>query len=235
MRDDDELDRLLAPLPSGLHGLPREHVVRSQRLRILTAMVAVAGTEGYAATTVTGVLARASVSRKTFYEQFADREHCFLAAAEAVLERALAGLRAAYAAEAPWPERLRRALAWGLDALAAHEPEARVLLVELPAAGPRALALRDHALHELLPLFGPGFDAAPAGAAVPASMPEAIAGACCELLGARIRHGGAAELPALLPDLLYCALAPFVGPVAAAGALDAGSPRRGRRGRAVRV
>ncbi|HEX4807177.1 MAG TPA: TetR/AcrR family transcriptional regulator [Conexibacter sp.] len=230
---DDELERLLAPLPSGRHGLPREQVVRSQRLRILTAMIAVAGADGYAATTVTSVLARASVSRKTFYEQFADREHCFLAAAEAVLDRALDGLRAAYAPAGPWPERLRRTLAWGLDALAAHEAEARVVLVELPAAGPRALALRDRALHELTPLFAPGFDAAPAGVAVPPSMPVAVVGAVGELLGARIRHGGVAELPALLPDLLYCALAPFTGPIAAAEASAPDRPRRVRRGRAA--
>jgi AcrR family transcriptional regulator len=219
---EDELNLLLAPLPSGRHGLPREQVVRSQRLRLLNAAIAVAGTDGYAAMTVSAVLARANVSRKTFYEQFADREHCFLAAYELVAERALAGVRAAYASEAPWPERLRDALAWGLRALAAHEPEARVVFAEALAAGPRALELRDRTLRELTPLFAPGFDAAPADAAIPRSMPQAIAGACCELIGTELRHGSAAHLPLLLPDLLFCALAPFVGPEVAADAIAPG-------------
>lgn len=213
---DEELDWLLAPLPSGRHGLSREQVVRSQRARLLKAAIAVAGTDGYTAMTVTAVLARANVSRKTFYEQFADREDCFLAAYARVAERAIAGVRAAYAVEAPWPQRLRAALAWGLAALAAHEAEARVVFVEAPSAGPRALELRDRALLELTPLFAPGFDAAPAGVAIPDSMPQAIAGAHCELLAGWIRHRRTADIPQLLPDLLYCALAPFLGPVAAA-------------------
>ncbi len=233
MNEQDELNWLLAPLPSGRHGLSREHVVRSQRLRLLSAAVAVAGTDGYAAMTVSAVLARANVSRKTFYEQFADREHCFLAAYEHVAEHALAGVRTAFAIDAPWPERLRAALGWGLHALAAHEAEARVVFVEALAAGPRALELRDRTLRELTPLFAPGFDAAPAGAAIPPSMPQAIAGAFCELIGTQIRHGAAARLPQLLPDLLFCALAPFVGPVAASDALEPAPVRTVRRRRQV--
>jgi AcrR family transcriptional regulator len=218
---DDDADWMLAPLPSGRHGLPREHVARSQRARLLRAAVAVAGAEGYAGMTVSAVIAAASVSRKTFYEQFADREHCFLASYDLVVARALAGMRAAYGSEQRWPARVRTGLAWALDALAAHPHEARVAFVEVLTAGPRALERRDRAVRELTPLLAPGFDAAPAGAAVPATMPAAIAGALCELIGARIRQGGVAQLPELLPDLLFCALAPFLGPVAAAEALAA--------------
>jgi AcrR family transcriptional regulator len=216
---EEDLDWMLAPLPSGRHGLPRELVARSQRLRLLNATIAVAGAEGYAATTVTAVIARANVSRKTFYEQFADKEDCFLAAYELVVERARAGILEAYAVEAPWTGRVRAALAWALDALAAHPHEARIAFIEVLTAGPRARERRDLALRDLASLFAPGFEAAPAGAGVPASTPTAVAGALSELIAARIRRGGAEQLPQLLPDLLYCTLAPFVGPVAAAEAL----------------
>jgi len=214
-----DLDWLLAPLPSGRHGLTREQVAHSQRLRLLSSAIAVAGSEGYAAMTVSAVIARANVSRKTFYEQFADREHCFLAAYELIVDRALAGLRAAYAIDAPWPERLRAAIDWALHALAAHPSEARVAFVEVLAAGPRALGLRDRALHELKPLFAPGFDVAPAGLTIPGSMPLAISGTFGELIGLQVRQGDVTQLTRLLPDLLYCALAPFLGPVAAAAAV----------------
>jgi AcrR family transcriptional regulator len=229
---EDDVDRLLAPLPSGRHGLAREEVVRSQRLRLLGAAVAVAGSEGYAAMTVSSVIACANVSRKTFYEQFADREHCFLAAFELLVARALAGVRAAYGIAATWPERLRAVLAWALDALVRRPHEARVAFVEVLAAGPRALARRDRALRELTPLFAPGFDAAPAGLSVPASMPAAVAGGLHELIAARVRHGAAEQLPQLLSEALFCAFAPFVGPVAAA---ELSAPRapalaRGRSG-----
>lgn len=217
--DARDVDWLLAPLPSGRHSLTREQVARSQRLRLLGAAIAVAGSEGYAAMTVSAVIAHANVSRKTFYEQFADREHCFLSAYELVVERALAGVRAAFAIDAPWPERLRSAIGWALQALAANPCEARVAFVEVLAAGPRALRLRDLALQEVVvPLFGPGFDVAPAGVTIPPSMPLAISGTFGELIGLQIRTGDVTRLPLLLPELLYCALAPFVGPVAAADA-----------------
>lgn len=217
MRDED-VDWLLAPLPSGRHGLSREQVARSQRARLLRAVIAVAGTGGYAAMTVSAVIAQANVSRKTFYELFADREDSFLAAYELVVERALSGVQTAFAIDAPWPERLSAALAWALDALAAHPNETRVAFVEALAAGPRVLERRDRALRELTPLLTPGFDAAAPGASVPASMPIAIVGAFGELIGAHVRRGTTADLPRLLPDLLYCALAPFLGPRAAAEA-----------------
>lgn len=218
MRTED-LDRLLAPLPSGRHGLPREHVVRSQRMRLLHAAIAVAGTDGYAAMTVSATIAHANVSRKTFYEQFADREDCFLAAYGLLLDRGLARIRAAYARERDAVAGVRRSLAWTLEALARHPQETRVVFVEALAAGPRAWAVRDRALRELASLLAAGFAATPAWAAVPASMPQAVVGALCELIGARVRDGGAGDLPGLLPDLLFCALAPFLGPDAAGDAL----------------
>ena len=67
-------------LPSGRHGLTREAVVASQRSRLIDAMAQVVAERGYPATTVADVVERAGVSRRTFYEQFADKEACFLAA-----------------------------------------------------------------------------------------------------------------------------------------------------------
>jgi AcrR family transcriptional regulator len=213
---EQDVEWMLAPLPSGRHGIPREDVVRSQRLRLLNAAIAVAGASGYPAMTVTAVIGGAGVSRKTFYELFADREDCFLAAYDLVAQRALAGMNAAYAIDAPWPERLRAALAWMLQALAARPHEARIAFVEVLGAGPRALDRRDRALGEVMKLLVPGYDAAPPGTAIPASTPAAVAGALHEVVGLRVRAGEVAQLPELLPDLLYCALAPFLGPTAAA-------------------
>src|ERR671930_1076961 len=68
------------PLPRGPHGLPRDVVVKSQRSRMLGALVEVVAEKGYVATTVADVIGRAGVSRTTFYEQFKDKEDCFLIA-----------------------------------------------------------------------------------------------------------------------------------------------------------
>ena len=211
----------MAPLPSGRHGLPREYVVASQRMRLLDAALIVAGTDGYAAMTVSAVIKRAGVSRKTFYEQFADREQCFLAAFDELAQQGLAAARAVFETDAPWSERLADALAVTLAGLAAHPHRARVAFVEVLHAGPRAIARRDAVIREVLAFLRPGYEDAPVGVAVPALMPEAIAGALCELVAGAIRRGRAESLPALLPDLLYCALAPFVGPAEAAAQCSA--------------
>lgn len=214
MREED-VELLLAPLPSGRHGLARELVVRSQRIRLLRAAVEVAARDGYAGMTVSAVIARASVSRKTFYELFADREDCFVAAYELVTEQALRGLQAMFDVAAPWTTRLRDSLGWALDALARHPDQARIAFVEVLAAGPRALQQRDRFVEQLAALLTGGFDAAPADVAVPASTPAAVVGALSELIAAHVRRGTVEALPALLPDLLYCAFAPFLGPVGA--------------------
>ena len=66
-------------LPKGRHSLPQEYVVASQQRRLLRAMADAVAENGYAATTVADVVARAGVSRKTFYERFDGKQECFLA------------------------------------------------------------------------------------------------------------------------------------------------------------
>src|SRR5262249_28796564 len=83
-------------LPAGRHKLPREFVVRSQRDRLLDAMAQACAAEGYGRATVAAVIARAGVSRKTFYEQFSDREDCFLAAYDAIVSQFIERVIAAY-------------------------------------------------------------------------------------------------------------------------------------------
>jgi AcrR family transcriptional regulator len=213
-----------AKLPSGRHGLPRDVVTADQRGRLLASAVYVAATDGYSEMTVDDVIKVAEISRKTFYEHFKDKEDCFLAAFDDVLERARAGARSdlASVARKPWPRLVRAQLAWGLGALDANPGEALVLLVEVLSAGPKARERRADALAELAHLFEPGYAVAPAQAAIPPSMPIAIAGGLDELLRRRAAEDDAAPLAALLPDLHYCALAPFLGAARAARIAAAG-------------
>jgi AcrR family transcriptional regulator len=161
--------------------------------------------------TVASVTTHAMVSRKTFYLFFEDREACFLAMLDEIYERALAGVQALEPA-GDWPQQLRTMLEHGLCALACYPLHARVACVEVLAAGPAALQRRADALAELARLLARGYEVAPPDHEIPELMPEAIAGALDEIVRAHICEGRADELPALLPDLMYCALAPFVGP-----------------------
>src|SRR5881275_634529 len=67
-------------LPSGYTGLPRELVAASQRQRLLHGVTATVARKGYGPTTIADITAQAGVSKKTFYEHFADKLACFLAA-----------------------------------------------------------------------------------------------------------------------------------------------------------
>jgi AcrR family transcriptional regulator len=77
---EDESDLRRWRLPRGRHGLPRELVTRSQRERLLAAVVRVTAANGYESTSVADILDEAGVGRESFYELFEDKKDCPLAA-----------------------------------------------------------------------------------------------------------------------------------------------------------
>ncbi len=138
-------------LRPGRHRLPREDVTRSQRERLLVATIHAVAELGYPAVTVADIVARASVSRSTFYAQFADRDACFVAAYDYAMRHALERLEAE-AGPRPalsWRERVRRDLTAYLAVLADEPALARVLHVEVLAAGTVALDHRAQLLGTL--------------------------------------------------------------------------------------
>ncbi len=112
------------------------------RLRLMEGMAAAVNEKGYAATTIADIVRHSRVSKRTFYEHFADREACFLACYEHGGELALQAVAEAAGSGASWPERVQAATRAYLATLQAHPALTRTLLVEVHGAGPRALALR---------------------------------------------------------------------------------------------
>ena len=80
------------PLPRGPHHLNAEQVTASQRARMLDAMAQAVATKGYAETTVADVVRVAGVSRKTFYQQFSNKQDCYRAAFDRAAGRVNAAL-----------------------------------------------------------------------------------------------------------------------------------------------
>ena len=139
----------MKPLPRGRHGLSREEVTASQRVRLVRAMADVMAEKGYARTSVADILRRARVSRETFYELFDSKEDCFLSAFEQAyghildaIFSPLAELRREENAEPRPLEVFSRIFRDYLEALAADPAVARVFLIEVYAAGPAALERR---------------------------------------------------------------------------------------------
>ena len=212
-------------LPRGPHRLAREEVLASQRARMLEAMAHAVAAKGYAATTVADVVGGAGVSRKTFYEHFQDKEECFLAAFDAgvgVLVNAVE--RATLEASGEWRNHIRAGVRAYLSTLAAVPDFARTFLIEVLAAGPRALARRAEVhgrFAEVLKTLHETYRADH-----PEEIPElpdevfvAIVGAVNELVSDRVRKGRTIDLLELEPVISYLQIAFLAGHGEAAGDL----------------
>ena len=174
-------------------------------------MLQAASRSGYAAMRIEDVIAIAGVSRRTFYDHFANKEEAFLAAYELVLEQLLSGVTSAFASGESWTSRVRRGLAAFLNLLASEPVLAQVCVVEALAAGPRALARRTEAMEAFQALLQPPKGDALATSTAPPVAVEAIVGGIYEVIYSRVTSNRTEELPSLLPSLLHSALLPFVG------------------------
>jgi AcrR family transcriptional regulator len=201
-------------LPRGTHGLDPDVVAASQRTRLLEAIGRAVAERGYARATIDDVVRRAGVSKKTFYDHFADKEDCFLAAYEAASEELLARIEEAHAAHEDWLERTRAGVVAYLRWLAADPALARVYLVEVAAAGPRALERRERLRDRYAELIS-----ARRGSDLPFEIFHAVVAAVDDVVVRHIRARGAEQLPALEPVLLYLQVALLSAPDAAAEVL----------------
>jgi AcrR family transcriptional regulator len=202
--------------PRGRHRLPPEVIARSQRERLLEAGIRVVAEQGYAATTIADLTREAGISRTTFYAMFDDKEACFLAAYDGVVDALVRRIAAAYEAEEGWPRRARAGLAALLEALAEEPAVARLALVDVGAAGPGAQRRYRAALQRLTPFFEEGRDFAPGGRNLPANTSRMAIGAVAGLISDAVSEGRAEYLPELLSEVLFATLMPYIGPTAAA-------------------
>jgi AcrR family transcriptional regulator len=107
------------------------------RDRVLLAMAGAIEEKGFAATTVADVVRIAKVSRRTFYEHFADRDDCFLELFDATGDWMLRLVGEAAAVDVPWRERVERALDAYLGPMAAQPGLTRSFLFEIYSTGQR--------------------------------------------------------------------------------------------------
>ena len=206
-----EKENASARLPAGRHGLPREFVVQNQRERIVTALVDVVAERGYNATTVANITKAASVSRRTFYEHFDDKEACFLAAYEMVADHIAASMRAAAEAFEDWPQKVRAALATMLSFLAGEPELARLMMIEPTAAGGEIAARHRASMQGLVEILKAGRPEHGGKHPLPEATEEALVGGIVSLVIREIGAGRTEQLERLLPDLVELTLAPYVG------------------------
>jgi AcrR family transcriptional regulator len=128
-----------AAVPVVRHSTSAEPDVRA---RILAAMTGLVSEKGYATVTIDDIARAARISKRTFYDHFADKERCFLDAYDAAAASVFAAVEKAAAPGPPWRERVDLVLRTYLGALAARPEVTRVFHIEIQAAGPEALERR---------------------------------------------------------------------------------------------
>lgn len=148
-------------LPRGRHALSRAEVERVHRDRLCGAMAQAMAEKGYIGTSVEDVLKRARVSRQSFYALFSSKLDCFMAAFDQAglllflqLQEAMQGEggadeRGTAQGEGDAAERFERVFTAYLEALASEPEYARLFLVEVFAAGPKAVRRRTRVQRDL--------------------------------------------------------------------------------------
>jgi AcrR family transcriptional regulator len=191
-------------LPRGSQALPREQVAADQKRRLLRAMTDSVGEKGYRATTIADLVGRAGVSRKTFYEHFANKQECLLATFDVIAadgrQRAIEAYREAGGEGRQ--EAVEAAIRALFEATIDNPSAARLNMVEIVAAGPAGIERRERAAVQYRRFVHGILQREPDDGTVPDAVVRAVVGGLSRILYSRVRHGRRAELRQLVPDLM---------------------------------
>jgi AcrR family transcriptional regulator len=200
-------DLALARLPPGRHGLPRTFVAHNQRLRIVAAMLRTLPRQGYPATTIGHITAEAGVSRGAFYQQFADKQECFLATYDLASAWFCERVEAVVAEQRDWADRLRAGVTEALRLLAGNPAIAHLFAIEGLQAGPVARQRQRTALARFAAVLRADQDVR---AEVPAELEEMLLGGAVLLIARHVDDGRAEQLPDATEALVERLLIPYL-------------------------
>jgi AcrR family transcriptional regulator len=199
---------------------------------MVTATVQAVEEVGFAQMTVSQVIGRARVSRKTFYDLFADREDCFLVTFEQLLAEIRPAVEQAYASQSDWRDGVRAGLMVLLEMMDQSPGLAKLFVVESLVAGRRVLRRRAGVVDELARALDQGRDGA-AGNDPPAITAQALVGGVVAVLHMRLVRNDPESFSVLLGPLMSMIVLPYLGAGAAAKELRAArSQENGQRRRA---
>ena len=133
--------RRIAPLykrlPKGPHGIAPEDVVHHQRIRMHGAMIEAIAAHGYERTSVKHVIGLAGVSRRAFYEQFANKEDCFMETFDLIVNRAIRRVNGACrASDGSLEQRMSAGLRALVEELETNPKALHLVLLDALTAGP---------------------------------------------------------------------------------------------------
>jgi AcrR family transcriptional regulator len=202
----------------------REQVADIQRARILAAMVEEVAQRGVSNVTVSDVVSRSGVSRRTFYEIFEDREDCFLAAFDNAIGRLAKTVIPAYEQKGTWQTKIRSALTALLEHLDREPGTGRLVIVETLGAGHNALEHRRRGIAQIITIVNQGRNENKTGASAPLTA-EGVVGGALSVLHARLTQPDPGNLIELINPLTSMIVLPYLGAAAARKEIERPTPK----------
>ena len=180
--------------------LPAEEVARNQRERLFAALVAVVAEKGYEATRVEDLLELSGVSRSAFYAHFKDKEECLLAALHAFVGPTVGAI---FADGGPPPDEVRARQAFDafINLIVEQAAAARMCLVEIYAAGPRAIEEIDRTTDGVQAFLSATLDQVPGREGMPPEIVRAMVGGVRKVIHSRLYRHEEEELLELIPQM----------------------------------
>ncbi len=216
-------------LPRGGSALDPETVRRRQRERLQEGLVQVVARQGYAATRVADIAAAAHISRSTFYALFADREACFAATWESIVEQGTAEIARMSPARRGEPRTVHESLQGVVGGLAsaviARPDHARVLLTEALAVGCAGWSYRQRVVRLIEQWIATAVSRTDGPTTISPSSRVVIACGVLQVVEQRLRSGHVGKLRSSVDDLAAWATSyETVSPLAAHRQLGSPAP-----------
>ncbi len=193
--------------------------VDAVRRRIVTATVFLVGSEGIEAVDVDRICAVAETRRAHFETCFGDLEDCVVTVHAELLDQLCARAAAARAGRSTWHDRLWASGLAAIGFLREDPVRARFLISSVNGAGECALRERDRVVAALAELIDAGRDDRGERGAMSRCTADIAAGAVFGMLVAKVDSGALDREEEFLPELIYMAIVPYLGPEAAEAAL----------------
>jgi AcrR family transcriptional regulator len=175
---------------------------RTQRDRLMDAIIELSTRGGYQGVSVAQISSHARVSSATFYELFGGKEDCLLAAYRSVAERLLERARISASESEIWREALHAGLHSLLSALRDEPDAGRMLFVEAAAGGPMIGEERKRVLGEFERLAQAVLNGIPESEGRLDLPPAALVGALRSVISRRLRTNADDQLPEMTDDMI---------------------------------
>jgi AcrR family transcriptional regulator len=155
-------------LPKGPHGIAPEDVIHHQRIRMHGAMIEAVALHGYERTSVKHVIGLAGVSRRAFYEQFANKEDCFMETFDLIVNRTVRRVSSACrAGDGSLEKRARAGLRALVEELETNPKALHLVLIDALTAGAEGQLRLRRALAASEQLLAGSFQSSPDGQSSP--------------------------------------------------------------------